>query len=52
MNDFEQDFEMESDEFYAPDLEPDLDFMFEHDSAMESVGWGTDEGYGSFGEDY
>lgn len=35
------------------DYEPDLDFGFEHDSAMESVGWGTDEDYGYFGgEDY
>lgn len=31
--------------------EPDLDFGFEFDSAMESVGWGTDEDYGYYGED-
>lgn len=24
----------------------------DHDSAMESAGWGTDEDYGYFGEDY
>jgi hypothetical protein len=27
------------------------DFMFEHDSSMASVGWGTDEDYGYFGGD-
>ena len=24
----------------------------DHDSAMESAGWGTDEDYGYYGEDY
>ena len=28
---------------YEVDDEPDLDFGFEHDSSMTSVGWGTDE---------
>jgi len=32
--------------------EPDLDAQFEHDSQMESIGWGTDEDYGYYGEDY
>ena len=31
--------------------EPDLDFGFEFDSAMASVGWGTDEDYGYYGDD-
>lgn len=33
------------------DDEPDLDFGFEHDSSMMSVGWGTDEDYGYYGGD-
>lgn len=33
------------------DDEPVLDFGFEHDSAMTSAGWGTDEDYGFYGED-
>lgn len=33
------------------DFEPDIDFMTEFDSAMASVGWGTDEDYGYFGDD-
>jgi len=28
------------------DFEPDLDFMFECDSAFESIGWGDDDAYG------
>lgn len=28
------------------DDEPDLDFMFETDSAFESIGWGDDDAYG------
>lgn len=32
------------------DYEPDLDYGFEFDSAMASVGWGTDEDYGYYGE--
>ncbi len=34
------------------DDEPDLSAEFEFDSAMESVGWGTDESYGYYGDDY
>ena len=37
--------------FFDSVEEPDIDFMFEHDSAMESVGWGTDESYGYYGGD-
>lgn len=32
------------------DYEPDLDFGYEFDSAMESIGWGTDEDYGYYGD--
>ena len=43
------------------DYDPDYDIWDEeyddsmdgdHDSAMESAGWGTDEDYGYYGEDY
>jgi hypothetical protein len=36
------------------DLESsDYDYMDgDHDSAMASAGWGTDESYGYYGEDY
>lgn len=33
------------DDFYDDSMDGD------HDSAMESAGWGTDEDYGYFGED-
>jgi hypothetical protein len=31
--------------------EPDIGMQFEHDSAMTSIGWGTDEDYGYYGGD-
>lgn len=36
------------------DLNNDYDDSMDgdHDSAMESAGWGTDEDYGYYGEDY
>ena len=37
---------------YEMDDEPDIDFGFEHDSSMASVGWGTDEDYGFYGDDF
>lgn len=39
---------------YPEDDEPAMSLQFEHDSAMTSIGWGTDEDYGYFGgdEDY
>jgi hypothetical protein len=33
-------------DFYDDSMDGD------HDSAMESAGWGTDEDYGYYGEDY
>ena len=33
------------------DDEPVIDFGYEHDSSMASIGWGTDEDYGYFGGD-
>jgi hypothetical protein len=35
---------------YDDDGQPS--FMEEHDSSMASVGWGTDEDYGYYGDDY
>jgi hypothetical protein len=37
---------------YDDVTEPPLDFGYEHDSAMASAGWGTDEDYGYYGDDY
>ena len=55
------DLPEDHDDFSDLDLEPldefdneyDLDFGYEHDSAMRDAGFGTDEDYGYFGgEDY
>lgn len=53
MDDFDTDGLIggDSDLWDEGDMEPDLDFQFEHDSAMTSIGWGTDEDYGYFGGD-
>lgn len=40
------------DEPYYNEAEDDLDFTFECDSALASAGWGTDEDYGYYGDDY
>ena len=37
-------------EAWADDYDDSMDG--DHDSAMESAGWGTDEDYGYYGEDY
>ena len=50
---------------YHPDADHEVESQFDdsdddfddsmdgdHDSAMESAGWGTDEDYGYYGEDY
>jgi len=37
----------DDDDYYASDA-----MDGDHDSAMESAGWGTDEDYGYYGEDY
>lgn len=55
----------DSDDFYGEDIDAryeddyedgwDIDDYYmdgDHDSAMESAGWGMDEDYGYFGEDY
>lgn len=52
----------DSNDFYADGVEADDMIQWEddyddsmdgdHDSAMESAGWGTDEDYGYYGEDF
>ena len=45
--------QMDDDEGYDDDDDYDDSMDGDHDSAMESAGWGTDEDYGYFGgEDY
>jgi len=36
--------------YESDDIDESMDG--DHDSAMESAGWGTDEDYGYYGEDY
>jgi len=36
--------------YESEDMDESMDG--DHDSAMESAGWGTDEDYGYYGEDY
>lgn len=36
---------------YGDESEPEMSMQFEHDSAMTSIGWGTDEDYGYYGDD-
>lgn len=60
-NDFYQECENYND-YYIDENEVDEDFDDndyyddsmdgDHDSAMESAGWGTDEDYGYYGEDF
>lgn len=44
--DFNDDYESHRDDYYDDSMDGD------HDSAMESAGWGTDEDYGYYGEDF
>ncbi len=50
---------------YCPDCEQEWEFcgcddtddgqpsfQYEHDSSMASIGWGTDEDYGYYGDDF
>lgn len=39
-------------DFHDEDDSIDESMDGDHDSAMESAGWGTDEDYGYFGGDY
>lgn len=40
------------DDFYDDEEDYDDSMDGDHDSAMESAGWGTDEDYGYYGDDY
>jgi hypothetical protein len=44
LNDYEDDFD-DFDDYYDESMDGD------HDSAMTSAGWGTDEDYGYYGDD-
>lgn len=44
LNDHEDDFD-DFDDYYDESMDGD------HDSAMTSAGWGTDEDYGDYGDD-
>lgn len=44
LNDHEDDFD-DFEDYYDESMDGD------HDSAMESAGWGTDEDYGYYGDD-
>lgn len=46
----ENEVDEDDDDFYDDDYDDSMDG--DHDSAMESAGWGTDEDYGYYGEDY
>jgi hypothetical protein len=57
--DYSEAYETWEDECEADDdgwdgwpIEPDESMDGDHDSAMESAGWGTDEDYGYYGEDF
>lgn len=48
-NDFNEMIEDGADDFWYDDGDDSMDG--DHDSAMESCGWGTDEDYGYYGDD-
>ena len=49
-NDFHDEDENEEDDVWGNDVDDSMDGDF--DSAMRDAGWGTDEDYGCYGEDY
>ena len=48
-NDFHEMVEDGADDFWYDNVNDSMDG--DHDSAMESCGWGTDEDYGYYGDD-
>ena len=38
-------------EYVEVDYEPDIDETFEVESSLASIGWGTDEDYGYYGDE-
>lgn len=49
-DDYNEMVEDGADDFWYDDGDESMDG--DHDSAMESAGWGTDEDYGYYGEDF
>ena len=49
-NDFYREDEIEEDDAWDDSYDDSMDGDF--DSAMRDAGWGTDEDYGYYGEDY
>lgn len=49
---FDEDEDDGWNEYDSWDEDYDDSMDGDHDSAMESAGWGTDEDYGYYGEDY
>lgn len=50
--DYHDDFYGDDEDFEDNDYDYDDSMDGDHDSAMESAGWGTDEDYGYYGEDF
>ena len=50
--DYSDDFYGDDEDFEDNDYDYDDSMDGDHDSAMESAGWGTDENYGYYGEDF
>lgn len=48
-NDFHEMVESGADDFWYDNVDDSMDG--DHDSAMTSAGWGTDEDYGHYGDD-
>lgn len=51
-NDFYGDLDASDENNYDSMDDIDESMDGDHDSAMESAGWGTDEDYGYYGDDY
>ena len=49
-NDFYGEYDEDTDEAWADDYDDSMDG--DHESGLSSAGWGTDEDYGYYGEDY
>ena len=49
-NDFYGEDDEDADEAWADDYDDSMDG--DHESGLSSAGWGTDEDYGYYGEDY
>jgi len=50
--DYSDDFYGDDEDFEDNDYDYDDSMDGDHDSGMTSAGWGTDEDYGYYGEDF